>query len=270
MMSVLPPSLPAQAAALGHSGPEKRTLPDPRFPLWHREVLGMWKSGEEDHLMVRHEFVGAEANQESPRLAIFAGIHGDEPATIHALHDFQQALSKEPEMARGLVIHAYPICNPTGFLDGTRHSRSGLDLNREFWRGSLEPEVAFLEEVLMHQNYAGIISLHADDGSHGVYGYSRGAFFTDDLLRPALKAASAAIPVNHLPIIDGFHAVEGIIHSAFDGILTVPPGHTPQPFEIILESPATAPLFMQQAALVLGLKEICHSYLAFISHAADI
>jgi hypothetical protein len=232
--------------------------------------LGKWESNGEAYQFIRHEFVGPEANQTSPRIAIFGGIHGDEPATIHALHDFQHSLTKDPELARGLVIHAYPVCNPTGFQDGTRHSRSGLDLNREFWRGSLEPEVAFLEEVLMHQNYAGLIALHADDGSHGVYGYSRGAFFTDDLLRPALKAASAAIEVNHLPIIDGFHAVEGIIHSAFDGILTVPPGHHIQPFEIILESPASAPLFMQQAALVLALREICHSYLGFISHAADI
>jgi hypothetical protein len=47
--------------------------------------------------------------------------------------------------------------------------------------------------------------------------------------------------VNQAAIIDGFHAVNGIIHTAYNGILTAPPGSSPSPFEIILESPQHAP-----------------------------
>ena len=251
--------------------PIPRSHVPPKVAGWTTEVLGQWEClAGEIHQIERHEFCGPEATSDSPKLAIFGGIHGDEPASVHALYDLQIILGKERSLAHGLIVHAYPICNPTGFRDGTRHARSGLDLNREFWRNSPEPEIALLEKELSTQDYDGLIALHADDTSDGVYGYARGAFFTKDLLKPALQAASEAIPVNQLSIIDGFHAVEGIIHSAYDGILSIPPGHHKEPFEIILESPAKAPLIMQRAALVLGLREILTTYRSFISHAADI
>jgi hypothetical protein len=235
------------------------------------DSAGFWRVGEERYWLPRLIFRGGkETGEETIRLAIFAGLHGDEPAGVHALVDLLRALEADPWMGRAYRIHIYPLCNPTGYEDGTRHSRSGADLNREFWRGSLEPEVAILERELLLNKFHGIISLHSDDTSDGVYGFVRGATLTQHLLKPALAAAEAALPVNQAAIIDGFHAVEGIIHTAYDGILTAPPGTSPAPFEIILESPHHASMELQRKAFVLALEQILRHYRRMISYAANI
>jgi hypothetical protein len=204
------------------------------------------------------------------KLAMFAGLHGDEPAGVQALFDFIEVLDKMPEMGRQYLIHLYPLCNPTGFEDGTRHSRSGKDLNREFWRGSPEPEVQLIEREILSQNYNGLISLHSDDTSEGLYGFVRGHTLTEHLLKPALAAAESALPVNRADMIDGFHAVEGIIYSAYDGILCAPPDTKPAPVEIILETPTHAPMHLQRSAFVLALEEIIRHYRRLIAFAADL
>ena len=89
-------------------------------------------------------------------------------------------------------------------------------------------------------------------------------------MKPALAAAEAALPVNQSSVIDGFHAVEGIIKSAYEGILTAPPGSSPAPFEIILETPQHAPMESQRQAFVLSLTEILRHYRRMISYAADL
>lgn len=235
------------------------------------DSAGVWQVGEDRYSLPRIIFRGAnETGEPYIRLAIFAGIHGDEPAGVEALVDFLRVLEEQPSLFRAYRIHIYPLCNPTGFEDGTRHSRSGLDLNREFWRGSLEPEVGILERELLLNKFDGIISLHSDDTSEGVYGFVRGHTLTRHLLTPALAAADAALPVNQANMIDGFHAVNGIIHSCYDGILSAPPGQAPSPFEIILETPTHAPMDLQRKAFVLSLTEIIREYRRLISFAANI
>lgn len=235
------------------------------------DSAGFWKVGEERYWLPRLIFRGGnETGEPIIRLAVFAGLHGDEPAGVHALVDLLRELEANPFVGRAYRIHIYPLCNPTGYEDGTRHSRSGRDLNREFWRGSLEPEVGIIERELLLNKFHGIISLHSDDTSDGLYGFVRGATLTEHLLKPALAAAEAALPVNPANIIDGFHAVEGIIRSAYDGILTAPPGSSPAPFEIILESPHHTPMDLQRRAFVLALTEILRHYRRMIAYAADL
>jgi hypothetical protein len=235
------------------------------------DSAGFWRMGEDRYWLPRLIFRGGnETGEPVVRLAIFAGIHGDEPAGVHALVDLLKELEANPWLGRAYRIHIYPLCNPTGYEDGTRFSRSGKDLNREFWRGSLEPEVGIIERELLLNKFHGIISLHSDDTSDGVYGFVRGHTMTEHLLKPALAAAEAELPVNQAQIIDGFHAVEGIIQTAYDGILCAPPGSTPAPFEIILESPHHAPMDAQRRAFVLALSEILRHYRRMIAYAANI
>ncbi|MGV3532869.1 MAG: M14 family zinc carboxypeptidase [Chthoniobacteraceae bacterium] len=235
------------------------------------DSAGFWKAGENRHWLPRIVFRGAnETGEPYIRLAIFAGIHGDEPAGVEALVDFLRILEADPFLFRAYRIHIYPLCNPTGYEDGTRHSRSGADLNRAFWRGSLEPEVGLIERELLLNKFDGIISLHSDDTSDGVYGFVRGNTLTQHLLAPALAAADEALPVNRASEIDGFHAVNGIIHSCYDGILSAPPGQTPSPFEIILETPTHAPMALQRQAFVVSLTEIIREYRRLFSFAANI
>jgi protein MpaA len=235
------------------------------------DSAGFWKLDQDRYWLPRIVFRGAaETGEPYIRLAIFAGIHGDEPAGVEALVDLLRFMEENPLLFRAYRIHIYPLCNPTGYEDGTRLSRSGKDLNREFWQGSLEPEVAILERELLLNKFHGVISLHSDDTSDGLYGFVRGHTLAEHLLKPALASAEAALPVNQGRTIDGFHAVGGVIRSCYDGVLSSPPGQTPAPFEIILESPTHAPMALQKQAFVLSLTEIVREYRRLISFAADL
>lgn len=259
----------------------KRSLEELLVPLYTQiersahnlqaDSAGSWEIGQDRYWLPRIIFRGAgETGEPYIRLAIFAGIHGDEPAGVEALVDLLRCMEEHPSFFRAYRIHIYPLCNPTGFEDGTRESRSGKDLNREFWQGSLEPEVAILERELLQNHFNGIISLHSDDTSSGLYGFVRGHTLAEHLLKPALAHAEAALPVNRGAMIDGFHAVGGVIHTCYDGVLSASPRQTPSPFEIILESPTHAPMDLQRQAFVLSLTEIIREYRRLISFAADL
>lgn len=224
----------------------------------------------EDYELSRYLFVGPRGGDTPIRLGIFAGIHGDEPEGVHALVQFIQLLEARPELAAGYYLSIYPVCNPTGFEDNTRHSRSGKDLNREFWRNSEEPEVRLLQAELVSRSFQGIISLHADDTSAGFYGFAHGATLTRYLIEPALAAAEQFLPRDERPVIDGFAARHGIIRDGYAGILSAPPRVRPRPFEIILETPPGPPEYLKQCAFISALQTILVEYQKFIAYAPNL
>ncbi len=215
-------------------------------------------------------FTFGAPRSDSIRIGIFAGIHGDEPAGTYALIEFLKLLCREPAVAEDYLIHAYPVCNPTGLVAGTRHNHLGIDLNREFWRNSAHPEVQLIERELRERHFQGIIQLHADDTSDGIYGFVRGHTLSENLLKPALAAAAKVLPRNINAQIDGFAAKDGIIYEGYDGILAAPPQISPVPFELILETPHHAPIEKQVEALVVALRTVMEEYRRLISFAADL
>jgi hypothetical protein len=218
----------------------------------------------------RYLFIGPKGGDDPIRIGLFAGVHGDEPEGIQALIRLLTLLEEQSEPARGYCLFVYPICNPTGFEDNTRNSRSGYDLNREFWNRSKQPEVLALQQELCTHALDGIISLHSDNTSDGVYGYARGALLTRHLIEPALRRAEELLPRNLQPNIDGFKARNGIIRDCFQGVLSAPPKIRPRPFEIILETPQAAPQYLQEMALVAALQTILGEYRKFIAYAANL
>jgi murein peptide amidase A len=229
-----------------------------------------FESNGERYELPRYLFVGPRGGDTPIRIGIFAGIHGDEPEGVHALIRFVKLLEAKPELATGFYLSIYPVCNPTGFEDNTRHARSGKDLNREFWRNSAEPEVRLLQAELQSRSFQGIIALHTDDTSDGFYGFVRGATLTKHLIEPALAAAEKFLPRNELPVIDGFNARNGIIRDCYDGVLSAPPKVRPRPFEIILETPATPPAYLKELAFVASLQTILLEYNQFIAYAPNL
>jgi murein peptide amidase A len=211
------------------------------------------------------------ANSADPiRIGIFAAIHGDEPAGALALVRFFAELDPRAEFAEIYQIRGYPVCNPSGFASNTRVSAAGRDLNREFWKASSEPEVQLLERELRNEHFHGLIQLHADDTSDGIYGFVRGATLTENLLRPALIEAGKVLPRNVNAQIDGFAARDGMIYDIYDGVLAAPREMQPVPFEIILETPHNAPIDQQVEALVIAMRTILFEYRQLISFAQNI
>jgi len=224
----------------------------------------------ETYTLPRYIFLGPQGGDAPIRIGIFAGIHGDEPEGSRAAVLLLKLLDVMPELAKGYSITVYPVCNPTGFEANTRHSSSGKDLNREFWKNSSEAEVQLLEAELVSRSFDGIISLHTDDTSEGFYGYARGATLTKHLIEPALATAAKLLPRDSRATIDGFRARNGIIFDCYEGILSAPPKVRPRPFEIILETPKAPPTYVKDAALVSALQAILIEYRALLAYAPNL
>lgn len=226
--------------------------------------------GNEPYELARYHFIGPQGGDAPIRVGIFAGIHGDEPEGSYALVEFAKILEQKPFLATGYFLSLYPVCNPTGFEDDTRHSRSGKDLNREFWLGSKESEVQLLQRELTAHAFHGIISLHADRNADGFYGVVRGATLAKHLVVPALAAAEAFLPPTRQAALAGFQAHDAVIKEWFKGALSAPPGSRPRPFEIALATPRTPPVYLRQMALVAALQSVLRGYRAFIAHAPNL
>jgi hypothetical protein len=232
--------------------------------------IGRFESANRTYDLFRFKFVGRLAAHEPVRLGLFGGVHGDEPAGSLALIQFLERLAADPARATGYELFAYPWVNPTGAEDGTRENRAGKDLNREFWRASVQPEVRAIEAELRNQRFQGLITLHADDTCEGHYGYAHGQPLDDALLRPALLAAERVLPRDLRSKIDGFTAREGVINDCFHGVLSGPPEQRPRPFNLIFETPALASLADQVAAHVAALDAILATYRGFITYGQDL
>jgi len=258
---------------------KRRSISDLLAPVDHlaaksesllRKPLAPFTIGEEDYEIPRYLFIGPRGGDDPIRLGIFAAIHGDELEGAVALVQFLTALEQWPDLARDYCLFVYPVCNPTGYEDSTRCSRSGRDLNREFWNNSQEPEVRLLQAELYSHAFDGIIALHADDSTDGLYGFVRGATLTRHLLEPALRAAEELLPRNRRDIIDGFAAYDGIIQQGYRGVLSAPPKVHPKPFEIVFETPKAAPIYLQERAFVVALFSILAEYRKLIAYAPNL
>jgi hypothetical protein len=233
-------------------------------------VAGRFYEDSRYYTIPRFVFLGPQTSMPQRRIGLFALVHGDEPAGAYALLRLLETLADRPALATGYDLVCYPICNPTGYEDGTRHNRTGRDLNREFWRDSDQPEIQILEAELATQDFEGIIALHADDTSDGLYGYAHGRVLNENLLIPALHASEKVLPRNHGSVIDGFTAWAGVIGDCFKGVLAPPPEQRPRPFEIIFETPARALLEQQVSAAEIALETILAEYRGFIAYAANL
>jgi murein peptide amidase A len=229
-------------------------------PYLIADSIGMWHMGEDRFWMPRFIFQRTQRMKRRIKVGLFAGIHGDEPEAVLGLVDLVRALNARPEVGRDYQLFIYPMCNPSGLADGTRCSRSGVDLNRQFWQNSAEPEVRLLEAEIRNQKFEGIISLHTDDTSDGVYGFAYYGTETDDLLHEALQTAHHALPRCRSTLIDGFPANNAIVRECYAGVLSAPPEQQPRPWEIILETPQREPEHLQRQAFVLAVAMILARY----------
>ncbi len=204
------------------------------------------------------------------RVGIFAGLHGDEPGGVEAAVEILRRLHDAPLPALGYELFVYPVCNPWGYAQGVRQLKSGEDMNREFWRGSDEFEVLILEAQLMRLAFDGVVALHGDDTSPGLYGFVKGHQLTRHVLEPSLEAASKFLPRNFDKSIDNFQANAGIIVDGYTGILGAPPTQKPRPFEIVFETPNQAPIDLQIEAHIAAVLTMLARFRSMIAEGQNI
>lgn len=217
----------------------------------------------------RYIFVGPKAGAAPIPVGIFAGIYGDEPEGARALVKFAQMLEANPELAAGYCLFLYPVCNPTGIEANTPFSSNGKDLNSEILKISAEPEVRLLQAELAAQSLEGFIRLQTNAASNEFHGLVRGETFARQLLDPALAAAAELLPVDRGEHIAGFRARD-VSYDHYEGGLSTPPKAPIRPFEIILETPGQAPVYLQEWALAVALRAILAEYRKFIAYAPNL
>ena len=239
-------------------------------PNFSRRPLGQFQRSGGSYTLPRYFYLGAKGGGDVIRIGLFATIHGDEPEGALALTRLVGELERNPEITKGYALYLYPLCNPTGFEDNTRHVRGGKDLNREFWKQSAEPEIRCLESEICLHAFDGILTLHSDDTSDGLYGFVSGAVLTEHLLEPALREAERFLPRNRHKVIDGFNARRGIITDGYAGVLKSLPGVVRPPFEITFETPQKAALHRQVEASVAALRTILVEYRYLMAIAQNI
>ena len=105
-------------------------------------VVGEFSHAGRSHEIPKIRIAGAYAGHDPIRLALFAGIHGDEPAGCAALVEFAKTLAADPARAAGYELHIYPVLNPAGYEKDTRFNHAGKDLNQSVskFRGNHSPD----------------------------------------------------------------------------------------------------------------------------------
>ena len=229
-------------------------------PRFLSKSLGNFENGGCTYSLPRFVYLGAKGGGDAIRVGIFATIQGDEPEGALALIRFVELLENNPEISKGYALFLYPVCNPTGFEDDTSHSRNGKNLDDEFWKDSSEPEVRYLQSEIWMHAFDGILTLRSDDVSDGLCGHAEGAILSEHLLEPALREAEQFVPRGH----------GRIIRDANPGLMKSPSGLRRPPFEIILQTPRSAPLHRQVDAFTAALRTILVEYRYLIAIAQNI
>jgi len=255
-----------------------RCLLDPLFRLAENSdsivasPVGEFEVHHKLYQIPRFIFMGPKGGGDTIRVGLFAAIHGDETEGTQGIVALFQELEKHPSTAKGCHVYAYPVCNPAGFDTATRHNASGQDLAAQFWRGSKQPEVYYLERELGVHHFAGVISLHTchQTDSRHFFGLTRNAVLNMALVQPALEAAHQFIlpPIQvprdpPAPNRDGFKSMRS-------DFLTRSHELSPVPFEINFEIPRLAPKTSQIQGTVAALKVIVESYRTLLATQQDI
>jgi protein MpaA len=233
-------------------------------------VAGSFEVEEKRYTIPRFVFHGPATTGRPIRLGLFALLHGDALAGALGLHRLLNALVDDPAPAAGYELAFYPLCNPTGFEDGTRHNRAGFDLSREFWPSSSQPEIKILQDELRAERYDGLIALQADDTRGSLGGYTLSGLLNKHLLAPALRAASQVLPRRDSGRTAGCAVKDGIDAGACPDSLSPPPEQQPHPFEVVFETPVAAPMTQQIEAISCALRAVLKEYRTFIAQGTNL
>jgi len=149
-----------------------------------------------------------EADPESSKVYISAGVHGDEPAPLLAVLE----LLEKDAFPTDLGIWLIPCLNPDGFRLNTRENSAGVDINREYRNVSMVPVVRSHQELLNgFPRFTTALCLHEDWEALGFYFYEVNLDGIQSPVRSIIERLSEICPVDPSGEIDGRPAARGLI-----------------------------------------------------------
>lgn len=137
-----------------------------------------------------------------PTVFLSAGIHGDEPAGVHAVIRFLN--NDLPRYADRFNVIALPCLNPSGFDTQVHNNASGLNLNGNFGAGNKNTVIKLVEKIIESLGPSVLLSvdLHEDNSGDqdGCYAYEMIAPETNRIAHRVLEVLDPADICNK-PII---------------------------------------------------------------------
>ncbi len=138
---------------------------------WDERVPGLRVDGEPWRIRF-HELRGSRPG---PATAIVAGVIGDKPLAVLALHALAQRLA-ESDLCGTIVL--VPAANPFGLSGGTRHNPDLVELNRRFPgrpSGFMSDQIAHTLITALLDRVDCVIDLHSGTPSRALnYTYDYG------------------------------------------------------------------------------------------------
>jgi predicted deacylase len=153
------------------------------FRRWHFDLPGT-RVDEFPWRVHVHEVSGGAG----PATAIIAGMIGDKPLGVLALHELIATLRERPLKGTVLVI---PVVNPFGLQGGTRHNPDLVELNRRFPgspHGAVSDQLAHAIFTTLKERVDCVIDVHSGTPV-------RATEFSYDYGNLDLTASFAYIPV---------------------------------------------------------------------------
>lgn len=238
-------------------------------PYFISKSLGQFENGGFTYSLPRFVYLGPKGGGDTIRIGILATLQGDEPEGALALTRFVELLEKDRDLSKGYALFLYPVCNPTGFEDNTGHSRTSRNLEQEFWKNTAEPEIRYLQSEIWMHAFDGIINLRSKGSEEGLDGYAAGTLLSEHLLDPALREATQFIPRSRR-VLESLSAKRRLVRDGRSDALKSPSGLQRPPFEIMLQTPRSAPLHRQVEAFAIALRTILVEYRYLIAIAQNI
>ena len=153
-----------------------------------------------------------------PTVFLSAGMHGDEPAGVHAIIRFLNTdLHRYTDRFNFVAL---PCLNPSGFDTGIHNTASGLNLNDHFGKQSGDAVVRIIEAKLKSLAPSILLAfdLHEDNSGdqRGCYVYEKISKSTDRIAHRVLEIL-APTDICKQPVIYGETNVNGVIEENLDG-----------------------------------------------------
>ena len=128
----------------------------PELKSWHIDIPGT-RVDEFPWRIHAHELDGGSG----PATCILAGMIGDKPLGVLALHRFIATLRPLPLKGKVIVI---PCVNPFGFQGSTRHNPDLVELNRRFPgspSGMVSDQIAHAVFTMLKERVDAVVDVHS-------------------------------------------------------------------------------------------------------------
>ncbi|HYE59580.1 MAG TPA: hypothetical protein VEA18_00140, partial [Candidatus Kapabacteria bacterium] len=103
---------------------------------------------------------------ENPSWLIYSGTHGDEAGVISSI---ETVLSSEEKNFPSFLW--VPMVSPSAVANGTRNNARGVNVNRDFFDHSTEPEVQANISLIRGKVFEYFIDIHEDPSTELFYLY---------------------------------------------------------------------------------------------------